>query len=85
MATMMPGDIWEFETEGEKTFYKFLEGVAKPDVNYLCWYTPDVNGNEPDFLLYYEVSLRDLPFGFLTRHMWVLFGFCEFLQRGEIT
>ena len=28
MATMMPSDIGEFETEGEKTFYKFLEGVA---------------------------------------------------------
>ena len=30
MATMIPGDIGEFETEGERTFYKFLEGVAKP-------------------------------------------------------
>lgn len=54
MAIMMPSDIGEFETEGEKTFYKFLEGVAKPDAHYLCWYTPDINGNEPDFLLYCE-------------------------------
>lgn len=54
MATMMPSDIGEFETEGEKTFYKFLEGVAKPDAHYLCWYLPEVNGNEPDFLLYCE-------------------------------
>jgi Nuclease-related domain/UvrD-like helicase C-terminal domain/AAA domain len=54
MATMIPGDIEEFGTEGEKAFYKFLEGVAKPDVHYLCWYTPDINGNEPDFLLYCE-------------------------------
>jgi hypothetical protein len=30
MATMIPGDIEEFGTEGEKAFYKFLEGVAKP-------------------------------------------------------
>jgi hypothetical protein len=30
MATMIPGNIEEFETEGEKAFYKFLEGVAKP-------------------------------------------------------
>jgi len=52
MATMMPSDIGEFETEGEKTFYKFLEGVAKPDAHYLCWYLPEVNGKEPDFLLY---------------------------------
>ena len=50
MATMMPSDIEEFETEGEKAFYKFLEGVAKPDAHYLCWYLPEINGNEPDFL-----------------------------------
>jgi len=42
MATMIPGDIEEFGTEGEKAFYKFLEGVAKPDAHYLCWYTPDM-------------------------------------------
>ena len=71
---MIPGDIEEFGTEGEKAFYpgsgkqrplagmsprlgvrpmplvlhvglhKFLEGVAKPDAHYLCWYTPDING-----------------------------------------
>jgi len=35
MATMIPSDIEEFETEGEKTFYKFLEGVAKPDAHCL--------------------------------------------------
>ena len=51
---MIPGDIEEFETEGEKAFYRFLEKVGKPDVHYLCWYTPDINGNEPDFLLYCE-------------------------------
>jgi hypothetical protein len=54
MATMMPSDIGEFETEGEKAFYKFLEGVAKPDAHYLCWYLPEVNGKEPDFLLFCE-------------------------------
>jgi hypothetical protein len=31
MATMMPSDIEEFETEGEKTFYRFLEGVGEDD------------------------------------------------------
>ena len=51
---MIPGDIEEFATEGEKVFYEFLEGVAKPDAHYLCWYTPDINGTEPDFLLYCE-------------------------------
>ncbi len=30
MATMIPSDIEEFGTEGEKAFYKLLEGVAKP-------------------------------------------------------
>ena len=54
MATMMPSDIEEFGTEGEKAFYKFLEGVAKPDAHYLCWYLPEVNGKDPDFLLYCE-------------------------------
>lgn len=54
MAMMIPSDIGEFETEGEKAFYKFLEGVAKPDAHYLCWYLPEINGNEPDFLLYCE-------------------------------
>lgn len=44
MATMIPGDIEKFGTEGEKAFYKFLDGVAKPDAHSLCWYTPDVNG-----------------------------------------
>jgi hypothetical protein len=29
MATMVPSDIGEFETEGEEAFYKFFEGVAK--------------------------------------------------------
>ncbi len=37
MATMIPNDIGEFETEGERAFYKFLEGVAKRDAHYLCW------------------------------------------------
>jgi hypothetical protein len=39
MATMIPSDIGEFETEGGKTFYKFLEGVATQ-----CW-SGRVNGN----------------------------------------
>ncbi|HQG65764.1 MAG TPA: nuclease-related domain-containing protein, partial [Smithella sp.] len=54
MATMIPADTEEFTTEGEKTFYRFLHAVAKPDHKYLCWYLPDINGREPDFLLYSE-------------------------------
>jgi len=52
MATMIPNDIQEFVTEGEKAFFKFLQLVAKPDSHYTCWYLPDVSGNEPDFILY---------------------------------
>jgi len=52
MATMIPADITEFKTDGEKRFYLFLMRVAKPDTDYFAWYTPDVNGMEPDFLLY---------------------------------
>ncbi|MCZ2418182.1 MAG: NERD domain-containing protein, partial [Burkholderiales bacterium] len=52
MATMIPADIAEFKTEGEGRFYHFLEQVAKPDEQYLAWYTPDINGMEPDFLIY---------------------------------
>jgi len=33
MATMIPSDIGEFETEGGKIFHKFLEGVVKPDAH----------------------------------------------------
>mgnify|MGYP001766150262 CR=1 FL=1 len=54
MATMIPSDIEEFTTEGEKAFFRFLQAVAKPDEKYLCWYLPDINGREPDFLLYSE-------------------------------
>lgn len=54
MATMIPADIDVFTTEGEKSFYRFLHAVAKPDQKYLCWYLPDINGREPDFLLYSE-------------------------------
>lgn len=52
MATMIPAGVEEFRTEGEKRFYKFLETVAKPDGNYLTWYLPDIQGKEPDFLLF---------------------------------
>lgn len=52
MATMIPDDIEEFNTNGEKVFYHFLESVAKPDEQYLGWYAPEVNESEPDFVLY---------------------------------
>jgi hypothetical protein len=52
MATMIPNDVEEFQTEGEKVFFRFLQSVAKPDSRYVGWYLPDVIGNEPDFILY---------------------------------
>ncbi len=51
MATMIPNDLEEFQTEGERIFFRFLQSVAKPDSRYVAWYLPDVNGKEPDFSL----------------------------------
>jgi len=52
VALMFPQENKTFHTEGEKHFYTFLEKVAKPDTDYIAWYTPNINDNEPDFLLY---------------------------------
>ena len=52
MATMIPDSIGEFTTEGERKFYRFLESVAKPDNKYTAWYSPDIEGMEPDFILF---------------------------------
>lgn len=52
MATMIPEKVEQFTTEGEGAFYRFLEMVAKPDNQNICWYTPDLKGKEPDFLFF---------------------------------
>jgi hypothetical protein len=52
MATKIPNDVEEFQTEGERVLFRFLQSVVRPDSRYLAWYLPDVNGKEPDFLLY---------------------------------
>jgi hypothetical protein len=52
MARMFPDECREFHTDGEEHFYRFVEAVAKPDEQYLCWYLPDIKGVEPDFLLF---------------------------------
>ena len=52
MATMIPSDIEDFNTEGERRFYEFVQSVAKPDQKYTCWYNPDIEGREPDFVLF---------------------------------
>jgi superfamily I DNA and RNA helicase len=52
MALMIPDKVESFATDGERQFYRFLEGVAKPDSTHIAWYTPDIHGNETDFLLF---------------------------------
>ena len=52
MAYMIPQNIEQFIPEGERQTYRFLEAVAKPDNRFVCWYLPDVQGREPDFILY---------------------------------
>jgi len=52
MATMIPDDVDNFGTDGERQFYGFLKTAAKPDSKYLAWYLPDINGREPDFILF---------------------------------
>ena len=49
---MIPANVERFTTEGEKQFYRFLESVAKSDSQYIAWYTPDLKGKEPDFILF---------------------------------
>ena len=31
MATMIPGDVGEFKTTGERQFYRFMQQAAKPN------------------------------------------------------
>ncbi|MFH1941141.1 MAG: 3'-5' exonuclease [Pseudomonadota bacterium] len=52
MATMIPNEVNAFTTDGERTFFRFLQSCAKPDDRYTAWYLPDILGREPDFLLY---------------------------------
>ena len=56
MALMIPQDVKEFKTHGEKQFYTFLASVAKPDAGYVAWYSPDIDDREPDFILYSKTS-----------------------------
>jgi hypothetical protein len=56
MATMIPDSVETFSTDGEKSFYCFLQKVAKPDDHFIVWYCPDVNQLEPDFVLYHKES-----------------------------
>ena len=52
MATMIPEDIEQFTTPGEGRGYYFLAAAARPDNEYIVWYSPDIKGREPDFVLF---------------------------------
>ena len=52
MAIMIPDETADFSTAGEGTFYRFLQAVAKPDHHYIAWYLPDIQGHEPDYIVY---------------------------------
>jgi hypothetical protein len=54
MALMIPENVETFTTVGERQFYKFLEAVAKPDTRYIIWYTLNIAGKEPDFILFIQ-------------------------------
>jgi len=49
---MIPANVKHFTTEVEKQFYHFIESVAKPDSKYIAWYRPNIEGKEPDFILF---------------------------------
>ena len=51
MATMFPADVTSFLTTGEEATYSFLQRTARPDGKFLCWYAPDIEEREPDFIL----------------------------------
>jgi hypothetical protein len=56
MARMHPEDIEGLEnaTPGERTVFRFLREVAKPDSDFIGWYEPAIGeqGREPDFVLF---------------------------------
>ena len=52
MATMFPSDVDAFTTVGEGKTYHFFQKVARPDSAFLAWYSPDIEDNEPDFILF---------------------------------
>jgi len=52
MAIMVPEDVEQFTTEGERQTYLFFQSAAKPDSKYIVWYSPDIDGKEPDFILF---------------------------------
>lgn len=52
MSTIIPIACTEFATSGEERFYRFLQDNLKPDSQCFAWYSPSINGEEPDFVVY---------------------------------
>ena len=52
MPLMIPEDVEQFTTPGEGVFYRFLRAFAKPDDQFIVWYSPDIGDKEPDFIVY---------------------------------
>ncbi|MFO8083770.1 MAG: 3'-5' exonuclease [Desulfobacterales bacterium] len=52
MAKMIPDNVEQFTTEGERHVYNFFKKVAVPDDKYSIWYAPDIQNREPDFVLF---------------------------------
>ncbi len=56
MAGMHPDDIESLEnaTPGERTVFRFLRELARPDSDFIGWYEPAIGeqGREPDFVLF---------------------------------
>lgn len=73
VANIIPDEVVAFQTEGEERFYKFLRQVAKPDGRYLGWYLPDINGREPDFLVF----SKDVGLVIFEVKDWVIDQICE--------
>jgi len=68
MANMFPAQNETFLNDGEKIFYRFIEQAGKPDSKYMCWYIPDVKGEEPDFIVFCE----DIGLIIIEVKQWVL-------------
>jgi hypothetical protein len=52
MATIIPLNNTQFTTAGERRFYQFLRDALKPDSQCFAWYSPSIDGLEPDFVVY---------------------------------
>jgi len=54
MAAMFPNNLSDCENAsvGECLVYSFLKETARPDRDFFCWYRPEIQKNEPDFIIF---------------------------------